>query len=65
MKEKLAFVHIPDATKKDITQLTDELRKLTETEIQLPYRLVFIGGREWNTLSKKELVELLKEVTDT
>jgi len=64
MKEKLAFINIPDATQKEVTQLAQELHKLIESKIQLPYRLVIFGGREWKTISKDEIIKLLEKLPD-
>ena len=59
LSERLAFVHIPDATQNDLTLLVSQLKAL---KLDLPYRLAFIGGKDWKTISKDEFIEIVKSI---
>jgi len=55
MKEKYAFVHIPDASPKEIKELIYCIK-----QVEFPYHLVFIAGKKWQTIDKKELLMVLQ-----
>jgi len=55
-KEKIAFLNIPDATHDEIENLASRLR-----ELNTPYTFVVVGGQKWETISRHELVRLLKK----
>ena len=58
-KKRLAFVNIPDASKMEIEQLASQFK---EANLNLPYKIVFIGGKQWKTLSQKEIIDFLTEL---
>jgi hypothetical protein len=39
----------------------NQLNHVTD-KISLPYKIVFVGGRKWETIGKKELVNLLNSL---
>jgi len=63
-KKRIAFVNVPDL---DQVELNDFIERLNEDFKKmnipsLPYTLVFTSGREWKTMSKEELLEILEKI---
>jgi len=60
-KKKLAFLNIPDVDGKELIMLMNGLNEIIkQSDIDMPYELVIIAGKPWTTLSRKEVLELLK-----
>jgi len=56
-KERYAIVNVPDANSEECQRIVEILQEL---ELNLPYRLLFVCGAEWKTVSREEFLELME-----
>ena len=60
MEKKFAIVNIPDGSMEDVNEIVESLKEVHPEG--LGYNLIFIGGKQWTTISKDELIEVLERI---